>query len=326
MDKKALTDPKTEQITAECTYRDGYMRASKRKANTLIANLNRDSSSEDEDGSRNDFVCLKKKRAQSNDKFNNVASNNAASQHVHTSHKKTTSNVITYSCSDDNSETEWIGSERVKHLPTKTDEKDERASPDLNAYPRRITPPNPKMRLNLARQKRGNTMSKSSPKTRRTNGNKVIGQAKNEKKNNSLTEEEIQKLIDTNDEEEEDITVEKDVEIRPLPISKEIQSRIREKRLSKSRIAKETQTAVKKEGSDEERNNEKRLKLSKQQKEEESCRMENKNGSWEHILSDDDDEDNKSSEMNEVSYQKKILLAPFLFLSPNISQGIATFI
>ncbi|XP_071573784.1 beta-mannosidase [Temnothorax nylanderi] len=292
LDKKPLTDPKIEQIPAECTYRDGHDRASKRKANTLIANLNKDSSTEDEDGSRYDFVRVKKKRAQSN------SVTCATNQQAHTSHKKATSDVIA-SFSDDNIDTD-IDNEYVKHLSKKrTNEKDERVSPELTAYPRKITPPNPKTRLGLTRQRRGNATSKASPKTRRTNENKVE-QARAQKKDNRMTEEEIRQKLgeDWNDEEEEeDVVVEKDVEIRPLPILKEMRSRLREKRLSLSKTAKETQATAKEEENDEGRNKKKRLRLCEQRKEEELCRIENRNGAWEHqLLSDDED---KSAEINQ---------------------------
>lgn len=294
MDKKPLTDPKTDLITAECTYRDGYERASKRKASTLISNLNRDSSTEDED----DFVRVKKKKARSNDKSSNVAVN----RHAHSSHKKATSNVIAaYSFSDDNIDVDI--DDRVKHLSKRrTDEKDERVSPELTAYPRRITPPNPKSRLGLARQRWGNAISK--PKMRHASENKVVEQVKDQKKDNTMTEADIRRKLmeEWSDEEEEDVAVEKDMEIRPLPISKEMRFKLREKRLSLSKITRKSQATSKEEESDEERNKKKRLKLSEKQKEKELCRIENKNGSRKlQLLSDDED---KSPEMNRVSYKE----------------------
>jgi len=296
LDKKLITDSeqidKTEQIKAECTYRDGYERVSKRKASTLIANLNRDSSSEDEDDNRYDFAHVKKKITRSN-KSNNVEC--AENQHIHSSNKKAMLNIAGHSFSDDNSD---IDNECVKHLGFKkrTDEKDERISPELTAYPRRITPPNPKTRLSLIRQRRGNTTSKPSPKTRRTNENKAE-QTRNQKKNNTMTEEEIRRKLEENWNDEEKVAVKKDMEIRPLPISREIRSKLREKRLPFSKTAKETR---KEEESDEERNKKKRLKFCEQRKKEELCRIENRNGNWEHQLLSDDE--NKSPEMNQVSY------------------------
>lgn len=291
MDKKSLTDPKTDLITAECTYRDDHERASKRKASTLISNLNRDSSTEDED----DFVRVKKKKAQSGDKSSNVAENR------HSSHKKATSNVIAaYSFSDDNIDLDI--DDRVKHLSKRrTDEKDERVSPELTAYPRRITPPNPKSRLGLARQRWGNAISK--PKMRHTSENKVVERVKDQKKDNTMTEADIRKKLveewSDEEEEEKDVAVEKDMEIRPLPISKEMQLRLRDKQLSLFKVTRKTQAASKEEEDDEERNKKKRLKLSEQRKEKELCRIENKNGSRKHQLSSDD-EDN-SPETNRVS-------------------------
>lgn len=298
MAKKPLTDPKTEQITVECTYRDGHERASKRKANTLIANLNRDSSTEDEDGSRYDFVRVKKKKAQSNDKSSSVAC--ILNQHAHVSHKKAPSNVITAHSFSDNIDTD-IDNEPVKCSFKRIDEKDERILPELTAYPRRITPPNPKPRLNLTRQRRRNAVSKPSPKTRRTNENKGVEQTENQKKDNTMTEEEIRRELekDWNDK-EENVALEKDAEIRPLSISKKMRSKLRDKQLSLSKTAKETQAAAKEEESDEERNKKKRLKFCEQQKEKELCRIENRNGNWENQLLSD--EKNKSFEMNQVSY------------------------
>jgi len=293
LDKKLITDSeqidKTEHVKAECTSRSGYERASKRKASTLIANLNRDSSSEDEDNNRY-FAHVKKKITQSN------KVECAENQHAHSSNKKAMLNIAGHSFSDDSD----IDNECVKHLGFKTrtekDKKDERISPELTAYPRRITPPNPKTRLSLTRQKRGNTTSKPSPKTRRTNENKAE-QTRNQKKNNTITEEEIRQTLEEDWNDEEKVAERKDMEIRPLPISREIRSKLREKRSPFNKTAKETR---KEEGSDEERNKKKRLKFCEQQKEEESSKIENRNGSWEHQLLSDNE--NKSPEMNQVSY------------------------
>lgn len=301
MDKKPLTDSKTELITAECTYQDGHERASKRKARTFISSLNRDSSTEDDD----DLVRVKKKRVRSNDKSSNEAC--AANRHAHSSHKKETSNVIaTYSFSDDNIDDVDID-DRVKHLSKRrTEEKDERVSPELTAYPRRIIPPNPKSRLSLARQRYGNAISKR--KARHTNENKVVEQAKDQKKDNLMTEDIRRTLEEWSDEDEEE---EKDVEIRPLPLPKEMRFRLREKRLSLSKITTDMQTASKEEESDEEWKKKKRLKLSEQRKEKELCRIENKNGSRKHQLSSDDED--QSLETNQVSYKTNFTF--FLSLS-----------
>ncbi|XP_011861017.1 PREDICTED: uncharacterized protein LOC105558108 [Vollenhovia emeryi] len=298
VEKKPLTDPKTEQITAEYTYRDGHERASKRKANTLIANLNKDSSTEDEDGGWYD-VRIKKQRARSNDKSSNVAC--ATNQHVHvctTDQEEATSNMIAAYSFDDNIDAD-IDNERVKLISKKkSDEKDERVSPELTMYPRRIIPPTPKARLSLARQRREGTVSKQTPKTRRANEKKVVEQARDQKKSNKLTEEEIFQQLkeDWKDDEKEEVAVEKDVEIRPMPIPREMRSRLREKRLPLSKRAKETQAMTKEDGSDEELNKKKRLKVCEQRKKEELYGIKNRNGSWEHLLSDDEDE---SSEMNQ---------------------------
>ncbi|XP_025995175.1 beta-mannosidase isoform X2 [Solenopsis invicta] len=295
LDKKPLTESKTEQIeTAECIYRDGYERASKRKANTIISSLNRESSTEDEAGDRYDFVRVKKKKA----KFNKSNEESDTNRNAHINHKKATSNVIHF-FSDDNSDTE-INNENVKHLDSKikSDEKDDKTSPELTAYPRRIIPPNPKARVGLNRQKRVNATSKTTSKTQRVNKNNAVEQIKNQTKDNTLTEEEIrQKLEDDLNDEEEEAAVENNVEIRSLPVSINVRSRLRQKQLSisKTKTAKKTmQGGAKKEEESDEENKKKKFKVSEQQKEE-LCEKVNKNGSWEHqLLSDEED---KSSEM-----------------------------
>ncbi|XP_018352840.1 PREDICTED: uncharacterized protein LOC108754760 isoform X1 [Trachymyrmex septentrionalis] len=284
LDKKPLTNPKTEQIQAECTYRDGYERASKRKANTLIATLNRDSSSENEDDNQYDFIRNKKKRIQSNDKSNVEYVEN---QHAHASYKK--ENVIAgNSFSDDNSNTN-IDNEYVKHS----------RSPELTTYPRRIRPPNPQTRLSLARKRKENATSKLFPKTRYESKN-VEEQTRNQKKDNTMTEEEIRRQLeeDWSNDEEKVCAGEKDAKFRPT--LKEVRYRLRDKRLSLNKKAKETRTAVKEEKSDEEQNKIKRLKFCERRKIEELCRIDNRNGSWEHELLSDED---KSSEMNQFDFQ-----------------------
>lgn len=214
--------------------------------------------------------------------------------------------ITDHSFSEANSDNE-MDNERIKHCSKrKADEEDERASPELNTYPRRITPPNPKMRLSLAKQRRGNAISKSCPKIRRTNENKAVEQAsaRNQKKDNRMTKEEICRKLEEDWSDEEEDAVEKDVEIRPLPVSRKIQSRLRDKQLSfsKTKTVKETRATAKEEESDEERNKKKRLKFCEQRKEKELCRIENKNGSWEHQLLSNDE--NTSSEINQVNYLK----------------------
>ncbi|KYN00882.1 hypothetical protein ALC62_08107 [Cyphomyrmex costatus] len=290
LDKKSLRNSKTEQMKAECTYRDGYERASKRKANTLIATLNKDSSSENEDDNHYNFIRNKKKRIRSNEKLNNVEY--VENQHAHTSYKK--ENLIAdNSFSDDNSNTN-IDNEYVKHLC---------CSPELIAHPRRTRPPNPKMRLSLAKKRKENTTSKLIfPKTRCANENKDIEQARNQKKDNTMTEEEIHRLLEedwSNDEEK--VAGEKDVKLRPLPVVKEVRSRLRDKRLSlNNKKAKEARTMVKEEKSDEEQNKIKRLRFSERRKLEELRSIDNRNGSWERELLSDED---KSSKMNQFDFQ-----------------------
>ncbi|XP_018053029.1 PREDICTED: uncharacterized protein LOC108690313 isoform X4 [Atta colombica] len=280
-DKKPLTNPKTEQIQAECTHRDGYERASKRKANTLIATLNRDSSSENEDDNQYDFTRNKKKRIQLNDKSNNVEY--VDNQHAHASYKK--ENVIAgNSFSDDNSNTNIDNETNIKHS----------RSPELTAYPRRIRPPNPQTRLSLVRKRKENATSKLFPKTRCESENVEQEIKRNQKKDNTMTEEEIRCQLeeDWSNDEKKVCVGEKDAKFRP--ILKEV--RLRDKRLSLNKKAKEARAAVKEEKSDEEQNNIKRVKLCERRKVEELCRIDNRNGSWEHELLSDED---KSSEMNQ---------------------------
>ncbi|XP_018053030.1 PREDICTED: uncharacterized protein LOC108690313 isoform X5 [Atta colombica] len=283
-DKKPLTNPKTEQIQAECTHRDGYERASKRKANTLIATLNRDSSSENEDDNQYDFTRNKKKRIQLNDKSNNVEY--VDNQHAHASYKK--ENVIAgNSFSDDNSNTNIDNETNIKHS----------RSPELTAYPRRIRPPNPQTRLSLVRKRKENATSKLFPKTRCESENVEQEIKRNQKKDNTMTEEEIRCQLeeDWSNDEKKVCVGEKDAKFRP--ILKEV--RLRDKRLSLNKKAKEARAAVKEEKSDEEQNNIKRVKLCERRKVEELCRIDNRNGSWEHELLSDED---KSSEMNQVKW------------------------
>ncbi|KAL6267046.1 hypothetical protein P5V15_000122 [Pogonomyrmex californicus] len=297
MDKKSLS-PKTEQIKAECTYRDSHERASKRKANVLIANVNKDSSTEDEESDLYDFTYVKKKRAQSDDKSNNVVLN----QYARASRKKTTSNVTLNQehSSDDNSDTD-INNDHIKRLCSKRQietEEDKRISPELTTSKRIITP-NPKPRLSLARHRRENAMLKLSPKMRRINESKVVEKT-NQKKGNKMTEEEIRQNLEQWSDEEK-ITVEKDIEIRPLPISEDVQSKLREKRLSlnKTKTTKEMRAAAREEDSDGEQNKKKKVKLCEGQKETELCRTKNRNGSWEHELMSNDEEE--LSMMNQES-------------------------
>lgn len=293
MDKKPLTESKTEQIKTECTYRDSHERACKRKANSIIASLNKESSTEDEEDKWYDSTRGKKKRVQSDSKSSNVQ--RAANQYAHNdSREKATSSVIARqgnSINDDNSDIDF-DNEHIKSVSSeKTDEENESVSIELNTYPRRIVPPNPKTRLSLSRHRKRTATSKSSPKTRQTNRNKTIEETKKQK--NTLTNKEIyQKLVEDWSGDEEEPAVKKNVEIRPLPIPKVIQSRLHEKQVSlhNTETDKETKATAKEDENDGERKKEKRPKLCQQRKkEEESSRIKNGN-SWEHqLMSDDED-------------------------------------
>ncbi|KMR05272.1 Beta-mannosidase [Lasius niger] len=294
LDKKPLTEPKTEQMKTEC--RDNHERASKRKASSRIANMNKESSTEDEDDKWHDFSRVKKKRSDEK-KSSNVQ--RAANRHAHNdSHEEATSSVIARQGNSDDDNTDF-DNEHIKSVRSKkTDEEDKSIPTELSIYPRRIVPPNPKARSSLLRQRKGTATSKPSPKMRRTN--KVIEQAKKQK--NAMTDEEIrEKLLEDWKSDEGEIAVGKDVELRPLPISKEIRSRIHEKRpsLHKIETVKETSATAKEEESDRERNKEKRPKLCEQRKKEELCRIKNGNGSWEHqLMSDDEDKSETNQELD----------------------------
>ncbi|XP_050445745.1 uncharacterized protein LOC126848701 [Cataglyphis hispanica] len=287
LDKKLLTESKTEQIKTECTYRDNHERACKRKANSIIASLNKESSTEDEED-KWDSTRGKKKRVQSGSKSSNVQ--RAANQHTHNdSHEKATSSVIARqgnSINDDNSDIDF-DNEHIKSVCSeKTDEENENVT-ELNTYPRRIVPPSPKTRLSLSRHRKRTATSKSFPKTRQTNKNKIIEETKKQK--NTLTNKEIyQKLIEDWSGDEEEPAVIKNVKIRPLPIPKMIQSRLHEKQVSLHNT--DEKTKAKEDESDGERKKEKRPKLCQQRKKEEkSSRIKNGN-SWEHQLMSDDEE------------------------------------
>ncbi|XP_029170747.1 beta-mannosidase [Nylanderia fulva] len=305
LDKKPLTESKTEQMKTECTYRDSHERASKRKASSLIASLNKESSTEDEDDKWHDFARIKKKRAQFDSKSSNAQ--RAVNRHHSNNHEEATSSVIAHqgnSIDDENSDIEFNDDDIKSLCRKKINEEDKREykedkediSMASNIYPRRIVPPNPKARPGLSRQRKGT--AKSSSKTRRI-VNKVIEHPKMQK--DTMTDDEIQKMVESWNSDEEEISVEKHPEIRPLPLSKEVRSKLHEKRLSLHKIetVKETNAATKEEESDRERNKEKRPKLCERKKEE--SRMKNGNGSWEHqLLSDDEDKPDETNQELDV--------------------------
>lgn len=266
-------------------YKDSHERVSKRKANFLIREYSDqiEETDDEEDKQQHGSARVKKKR-QSNSKSSNV--DRAASQLA--SHEKPMSNTIAHSLTDNNNETE-SSVEHKKSLGSKRklDEQDERVSPELVTYPRRIVPPNPKGRLSLSRLRKGNAAA-SKPSLKTQGVDKGAEKTKSRSKNTSITDEEIrQELLEDWHSDKEDDATEKNVVIRPLPLSKEV----REKLLSSETI-KQTKT-VTSEGSDWERNREKKLKLDEEQKKQNSGEKveENGNGSWEHqlLLSDDDD-------------------------------------
>lgn len=280
LDKNPLTESKTEQSKTE-TCRDSHERASKRKASSRIANLTRDSSTEDEEDKWHN--CSHDKKRKTVSKSSNVDENHQ--QVSNDCHERATSRIlrqgkpINDSNSDADPENEHVKSVRSR----KTDEEeDESVSTDLNIYPRRIVPPNPSKPR--PRQRRA---AIAAPKpSKKSRANKAVEQTKKQK--STLTDGEIEQLIEEWDVDEERVAMKKNVEMRPLPIPKEVRSRLHEKRLSlrHTRVIKETRT---KEEENDGQKREKRPKLGERE-EEESCRIRNGNQSWERqLMSDDED-------------------------------------
>jgi len=302
LERKTLTDSNTEQIKTECTYKDNHERISKRKSNSFITNLNKENSSEDEYDNQYDFVHIKKRKIQPNSKSNNI-DYHTTYQHVN---EKMISNVIAHqehSFNDNNNDIN-LENEHIEslHVKRKFEEENERLSPELTTYPRKIVPPTPRARLSSSRQRRGNVISKPSLKLRCIDGSKDVDQAKYQKKTNTMTDNEIYRAFeeDWNSEQEEETVVTKNLEIQSS-IMKEMRLRTYKKRLfNNTRTTRETKTMMKEGENKRERGKEiKRVRIHKEEKkEEELSRIDNRNGSWEHQLLFEDE----SSEMNEVSY------------------------
>lgn len=289
MDKKPLTDLKTEQIKTEYTCEDNQVRRSKRKASSLITNLKEQSSTEDEDD-RCNIGCAKKKKTYPDKEWNNTDHLN---EHAEISSNKTSTNLVAhgeYSIDDDDSNEDPRSSRLMKRIDKENDCLNK--SPELVTYPRRIVPPTPKARPSISKQKKNNTTPKSSRKVKRNNGNKKVEQMKNRKKDNTLTDEDIrQKLEEDSDEEDAAITVKEDINLRPLPIPKEIDAKLRKKQLSNRKTNKDMETISKKEEIE-------RQKVRKERIEE---RKEGDNNNVDvGLLSDEE----KSAGMKPVSYQK----------------------
>lgn len=309
MDRKPLIDSKAEQIKAECTYRNSHERASKRKANSLIVQYRKESSTEDEgdDDKFTDFARIKKKKIQSGNKMSNAE--RAANQHTHSSHEKATASTISHqrSSNDDNNDPTPKNTRRKR----KTAEEKER-SPELSPYPRRIVPPVPKARLSLFRNRKESAASKLSQQVQ--SADKIIEQTKNQQKNKAMTAEEISEtLLHDWPSSEDESAVAKDVEIRPLPISTSVQLKLQQKRFTLKKIETTTEPSVSlvtitKKSDDQERGKEMGLKLYEQQRRKENYnRIENRNGKWEDDLSN---HETKLSERIQVSWQIQL----FLFL------------
>jgi len=215
------------------------------------------------------------------------------------------SNVIAHqehSFNDNNNDIN-LENERIESLHVKRKfEENERLSPELTTYPRKIIPPTPRTHLSSSRQRRENVISKPSLKLRRIDRNKDVDQAKYQKKVTTMTDNEIYQAFeeDWNSEQEEETIVTKDLEIQPS-IMKEMRPRTYKKRLfNNTRTIRETRTTMKEGENKRQRDKEiKRLRIHEEQKkEEELSRIDNRNGSWEHQLLSEDE----SPEMNQVSY------------------------
>ncbi|XP_011151882.1 uncharacterized protein LOC105190697 [Harpegnathos saltator] len=306
LDRKPVTEPKTELIKAEYTYRDSYERSSKRKANSLIArecaSLNKDSSSDEDD--QYEFARIKKKKTQSDDKSSNVA-DHANQQHARAGGKREAAmSIARNSHDDDNSnDDEDIKSPHGRKIEN---EKNERLSPVLTAYPKRTIPPTPKARANLYRMRRGGAVSKLSLKLQRNDKNEEMERIKNQKKDNVMTDEEIRHKLEEDEEEEEEEVVailRKDVETRS---SKEAKSRLQERRLLSSNAERlgDMPTGGK-ERNNKQQGNKEKADLDEQRKNEDKfSKLENKNVSWEHHLLDDDEMDQEPASQNGNRHEK----------------------
>lgn len=292
MDRKPVTEPKTEPIKAECAYRDSYERSSKRKANSLIArecaSLNKESSSDEDQYDQYEFARVKKKKIQS-DKSSNVA-DHANQQHMQTPsrHEAATLTARQQHSHNDGDDNMHIDDEdvRLSRRRKTENEENERVSPVLTTQPKRAIPSTPKTRPHLSKLRRG----RLSLKIQRTEGNREMERTRNQKKDNAMTDEEIRcKLEEDSDGEEVAAILRKDVETRS---SKEAKSRLQERQLlsNNGETFKETSTIYQEKKSDRQRSSkEKKADFDEQRKKEDKCKVENKGVSWEHELLDDEE-------------------------------------
>lgn len=304
MDRKPLTEPKTETIKTECTYRDSHSRASKRKANSLIASLSKESSTEDEDD-QYDFARVSKRKIRFEGRSNTVA--HTSQQARSSTHEKmcTIAPQQHFVNDDDNDINSDERNDRFLRPESRIEENSGSLSPELFTYSRRIISPVPKARLSLfkSRQKRGCVISKSSQKKQRTDGNEDVGETSNQK--DAMTDAEIRRKLEEDSDKEVTATVtRRDAEIRPLPLSKDMQSKLLEKQSSSNNTKAITKTiyASRDVNSNRQRNKTKRGRLGERQKKEETLsEIESKTINWENQLMSSDNED-ESLEINRVSY------------------------
>lgn len=301
MDRKPVTEPKTEPNKAKCAYRDNYERSSKRKANSLITkeciSLNRESSSDEDD--QYEFARIKKKKIQFDDKSSYVA-DCANQQYVRVSSKHEAATLMarqqeSHNDSDTNANIDDEEDVTLSRRRKTESEENEKISPVLTAQPKRAVPSTPKARPNLSRLRRG----RLSLKIQRIDGNGEVKQTRNQKKNNVMTDEDICRKLEEDSDGEVAEILQKDVQTRS---PKEEKSRLQERRLLSNNVEtlREISSTHKEKKSDRQRDSkEKKSDNSEQQEKEDKYEKENEGMSWEHqLLNEDDDDDNG---VNQVS-------------------------
>ncbi|XP_014472707.1 PREDICTED: beta-mannosidase [Dinoponera quadriceps] len=272
LDRKPVTESKTEPSKAECTYRDSYERSSKRKANFRIAQefarLNKESSSEEEDD-QYEFARIKKKRIQPDDDKSSNAADRANQQRIgrheaavaRQQHSRNDGNGNAH-IDDENGRSPRRG--KVE------DEENERQSPVLSVHPKRAIPSTPRARPGLSRIRRGNATSKLQH---------TLKNEERDQKKDVLMDEDIRLQLDGG--EEVAAILRKDTETRP---SKEAKSQEKQQRLLSSTALREACKEREKQGGNK--------KADLQRKNEDKIRgIENKGMSWERSLLDDDEID-----------------------------------
>ncbi|XP_032664482.1 beta-mannosidase [Odontomachus brunneus] len=305
LDRKPVTEPKTELIPkAECAYRDSYERSSKRKANSLIAkecaSLNKESSSDEDLYDQYEFARVKKKKIQSA-KSNNVT-DHANQQHTQTpsGHEAATLTARQQHSHNDGDDIMHIDDEDVKlSRRRKTeDEENERVSPVLITQPKRAVPSTPKARPHLPRLRRG----RLSLKIQGTAENREVERTRNQKKDNTMTDEEIRRKLEEDSDGEVAAILQKETRS-----PKEAKSRLQERQLSSNNgeTLRETSTTHQERKSDRQRSGkEKKVDFDEQRKKEDKCEIKSKDVNWERELLDDEESNQQSVSQNGNWHEK----------------------